>query len=723
MFNFSERSVVVDWQKVLEDLHRLVTSFNRMSLVILGRHTKGWSIAAFSLAKTVHTLNKRNGPSFCSAYLKSCHTALLNYLSKDLSTTPVVTQMYEPRCSLTRQGIPRIILSKHRKVIRLGSTESETVARWYLTLFGFYRTYVNIKKRPNLSPIWTKGGRVRVTKLESYYASPNLCPGEHTPEEDLRQWLSDVFPKLAMKIIRNFPSEITLGFKWLPSWSGGPNTRLNAYGTSVNVLRDDIAHWHFQLRRLLSGDEWQDRIHWVGLLSSYLFPYRTFEVPVVKVPITSSLGFVEFIKELAEPVPGRWGTLGLKREGGGKVRVFAMLDSIRQALLRPIHIWLMTVLRSIPNDGTFNQLKPLFALRDRKAKQLYSFDLTSATDRFPIFLQTRILKGFLGAPITYVWQQLMAQSFVTPFAKGLPPIRFGIGQPLGAYSSWPTFALTHHAFVQYCARKAGHPDSVWFKGYAILGDDVVIADAGTARIYKDLISLQGVSMSHHKTIVSNNGSCEFAKRFLWKGVDISPVSFKEVYSIRRSTTASLVKRIRAFREVHRKEPYRWFGASHRVLPNHMKPQKGRWKRFHLMLTSPSGPFPLPFIWWCSQYSPRPMDERITARVHQELMDKWTFSFEPEGILSKHEDDTIEDVLVRRPWVRSWLDISTPFLLALMGDNPITAWFHRPNVPSTPDRPRVDRSFRMGKVYWIYDRMVAVSKLSPLKSLSSNKAQV
>jgi len=708
---------VMDWQKTLEGLHRLATSFNRMSLVILGRHTKGWSIAAYSLAKSVYRLNKLGGPAFCSAYLKVSNTAFLNYLSKDLSVSKLDKQMYSPRCSLTRQGIPRIILPKHRKILRSGGPESVVVARWYLSLFGFYRTFTNLRKRPDLSPIWRKGGIIRMTGKESQYLTPNLCRGKHGVQEDLMIWMTTMFPRLVSGLMKKFPSEITLGFQWLPSWSGGPNTRKTASGTSVEVLRHDIAHWNHEVTKVLPpGEENEDRERWVYLVSTYLYPYRIRNIPVTDSRLEPSFDFVKLITELAEPEEGKWGKLGLKHEGGGKVRVFAMLDSIRQALLRPIHNWLMSVLRSIPNDGTFDQLKPLYALRKKKIKKLYSFDLTSATDRFPIFLQTRMLEGFLGPPITCAWQQILKFPFSASFARKLPPIRFRMGQPLGAYSSWPAFALTHHAFVQYCARKAGFPGNRWFRDYAILGDDIIIAHEGAARVYKDLISLQGVAMSHHKTIISDNGSCEFAKRFLWKGIDISPISFKEVYSMRRSTSLSLVKRLRTFRAVHRKEPFRWFGASHRVLPKFLKPDKGRWKRFHLMLTSPSGPFPLPFIWWCSQYTSRPLDERVTARVHQELLDKWQFSFEPEGIPSDREDGIVEDVLMGRPWIRSWLTVSTPFLLALMGENPITAWFHRPTVPSTPERPRVERSLRMGKVYWIYDRMVAVSKLPTLKSL-------
>lgn len=54
--------------------------------------------------------------------------------------------------------------------------------------------------------------------------------------------------------------------------------------------------------------------------------------------------------------------LASKDEPAGKVRVFTILDSISQRLLQPLHEWLCDVLRLIPQDGTFCQLKPLSRL-------------------------------------------------------------------------------------------------------------------------------------------------------------------------------------------------------------------------------------------------------------------------------------------------------------------------------------------------------------------------
>ncbi|KAL2231411.1 UNVERIFIED_CONTAM: hypothetical protein Sindi_1735500 [Sesamum indicum] len=67
------------------------------------------------------------------------------------------------------------------------------------------------------------------------------------------------------------------------------------------------------------------------------------------------------------------GRFGLKLEGAGKVRTFAIPNPIFQRLLKPLHDWEMSVLKSLRTDGTFDQLRPLRRLRGKK--ELYSFDL------------------------------------------------------------------------------------------------------------------------------------------------------------------------------------------------------------------------------------------------------------------------------------------------------------------------------------------------------------
>lgn len=79
-------------------------------------------------------------------------------------------------------------------------------------------------------------------------------------------------------------------------------------------------------------------------------------------------------------------------------------------------------------------------------------------------------------------------------------------------------ALTHHFLVKMSALKAG---ITHFSRYAVLGDDVVIANDAVAAKYKELLSTLRMPVSWEKTHVSQD-TYEFAKRWIHKGVEITP---------------------------------------------------------------------------------------------------------------------------------------------------------------------------------------------------------
>jgi len=116
------------------------------------------------------------------------------------------------------------------------------------------------------------------------------------------------------------------------------------------------------------------------------------------------------------------------------------------------------------------------------------------------------------------------------------PVRYAVGQPMGALSSWAMLAMTHHALIQYAADRVARRKTIkglfraeWFGLYAVLGDDVVIADGPVAREYLLVMQEIGVEVGLAKSLVSPRGeTLEFAKRFFYKGQDASPLSFLEL---------------------------------------------------------------------------------------------------------------------------------------------------------------------------------------------------
>jgi len=227
------------------------------------------------------------------------------------------------------------------------------------------------------------------------------------------------------------------------------------------------------------------------------------------------------------------GRLALLEEAAGKVRVVALLDVWSQWALKPLHNWIFDLLRSIPQDGTFNQLKPVDILLKKVGNDttIYSYDLSAATDRIPVVIQEYLLAQVFGEAFAKTWRNLLVGrpywiSKRVQRERGLASraLRYAVGQPMGGYSSWAMLALTHHAMVQFCAFRANFKG--WFTLYAVLGDDVVIADCRVAKKYRALCRLLGVEIGLNKSLVSKGRTLEFAKKLFFKGQDISGLPLK-----------------------------------------------------------------------------------------------------------------------------------------------------------------------------------------------------
>lgn len=90
----------------------------------------------------------------------------------------------------------------------------------------------------------------------------------------------------------------------------------------------------------------------------------------------------------------RKGKLASVIVGGGKRRLFIIGNYVKQCILMPYHDWAMAVLRRIPCDGTFNQTAPLKYVRF--GNDVSSFDLKSATDRFPSQILFHVMEALFG---------------------------------------------------------------------------------------------------------------------------------------------------------------------------------------------------------------------------------------------------------------------------------------------------------------------------------------
>lgn len=316
------------------------------------------------------------------------------------------------------------------------------------------------------------------------------------------------------------------------------------------------------------------------------------------------------------------GKLSKVIEPRGKVRVVAIPGYQVQSLLKPLHDSLFDFLRTLETDHTFNQDGGVTRCMNSNHKVMNSYDLSAATDRFPRWFEAVVLRYLYDGVIresnsfARAWE-LLLESLVFSFRKtrkgSLQEITYGSGQPMGTYSSWATFAVSHHVCVMIAARRAGFPD---FRDYDLLGDDIVLrGDSDKHQLvfdhYVGLMKDLGVGINPKKGVSSTNGSFEFAKRFV-RGQDVlSSIRWKELSSITswRSMTSfllSLARRglplphLRVALEVGYqliyKAPYDRDITDIRRVP--LVTQKAFMVPLVLFL-SPIGPYKVPLVAWLS----------------------------------------------------------------------------------------------------------------------------
>lgn len=238
----------------------------------------------------------------------------------------------------------------------------------------------------------------------------------------------------------------------------------------------------------------------------------------------------QFYNEI--PDTGTIRKLSVVNDPEAKARIIAILDFWSQEALHIIHKAEFKILKSIQMDRTFTQ-DPVIS-NIMPGNKYHSIDLTAATDRFPLSLQEKLMAHLTDDDKAKAWSHiLVGNSFEVPWIQEMTPtgirnksVSYAAGQPMGAYSSWGTFALTHHLVVQYAAHCVGYDirDKI-FDEYILLGDDIVIYNDEVAHKYKELMDGLGVGLSPHKTHTSST-TYEFAKRWFHNNKEITGIQVK-----------------------------------------------------------------------------------------------------------------------------------------------------------------------------------------------------
>jgi len=192
------------------------------------------------------------------------------------------------------------------------------------------------------------------------------------------------------------------------------------------------------------------------------------------------------------------GRLNVLCDRGGKTRMFAEPSFWYQFVFKTLHRQLEEVVNLQAASCTLDQNKGAYWLQQALESGLivYCFDLSSATDRFPLSLQEAVLEGLnLGSWIPALHDAVMHWQF-----RELD-ICYWTGQPMGLYSSFPLFHLTHILLLKALCSLMGvdAQNRFW-----VLGDDVFITCRKLAFWYEHLLGKFDVDISAKKSISSSS---------------------------------------------------------------------------------------------------------------------------------------------------------------------------------------------------------------------------
>jgi hypothetical protein len=531
---FKESSVVVR-----NRLIRLVGESNKKLTLTQLMGKVGWKFVVLSLSthkkaaarirlyykftSYLFVMNKRHGGEFLVKYLKASHLAVSKYLAGEPfhSLREIEPDLPLPR--LSSSGLPCIIGTRDRKSLEL---KSPKIIRLYLNLFSLYRV-ISIP------------GKVKLSTITDDFS------GNLQSLKNLENWIGIKSPSVLLSFLEKI--KLQQMEKFLISEKSSPTSSKSWTGMVVDIclLKTDPVLYNClqkimkvtctpSLNSFFKG--LSDRVP-----SAYSFSFDwlllntkdVFKRDVVEYNQFSALeGNKLFIPSDVRGLG--LGQLSTALEAAGKVRVFAMVDSWTQTACHALHNYLMDLLNQIPNDGSKDH-GVAFERAVQKAVKYgccYGYDLSAATDRLPLSLQTRLISTLFGKDFAESWSTLLVgrhYSFYDKDENVSRSIRYAVGQPMGAKSSWTMLALTHHMVMQYCSWRLGYIG--WCVLYEIVGDDIVIFSRDLAKEYLHVMSAIGVPINSSKSVVSKGGVvCEFVKRISVKGNEVSAFSWKQFLS-------------------------------------------------------------------------------------------------------------------------------------------------------------------------------------------------
>lgn len=490
----------------------------------------------------IFRMYKVNGPIQVVKFLKASQLAIQKAIAGDKIHNLRTLDKDLVRSKLTASGLPTIIPSRDRKLIM--SVSGSSVIRFWLTLFSIYRV-ISIPGTLKLSTIVDP--QVKTDSYLDVVKQFNSFLRESSARSMFN--LNLLSRKADLLLLEAASSSHKVA--WLGMFKDpGLLDHLGLGSYARNILA------------LIKQPEL--RMYFDALSSQFPFEPNETHIGLKDTPLEDL--------PIRDPYGQYGGKLAIKEEAAGKLRVFAMVDVWSQTILKPIEQMLASFLKDLPNDGVYNQ-----ELSERRARlksvncgRSYGYDLSAATDRLPLLLQSRILdlilpqlgenwalfltkrKYMLYLPhleakaIGALPSKLKAKSpklywiggksfqiFYDMESKPYIELTYSVGQPMGALSSFAMLAVCHHFIAQFSYRLAYNvpfnlpfTKDTWYTGYECTGDDIVLFDGKVAKEYLKLMDSFGVPINTTKSVVATKAATEYLKVTSLNGANVGALSWK-----------------------------------------------------------------------------------------------------------------------------------------------------------------------------------------------------
>ena len=218
--------------------------------------------------------------------------------------------------------------------------------------------------------------------------------------------------------------------------------------------------------------------------------------------------------------PFRMANINWINEPGLKERVVADYVKVLEFLTKPFGEKLYEIIRQVPWDATYfedvayKQIQNvLTGYKQGSSGKAYCFDLSKATDRFPLSTQLAVLRGLnplMGRNFT---EQMELFEYSCYLPAELPDgqlTHWEVGQPMGAFPSFALFSLSHG---MVCMNYLIQHNIPYRNQFVVHGDDIVIFDKELADYYQKYIGISGAEINMFKTIQSSE-YVEFNSRLI-----------------------------------------------------------------------------------------------------------------------------------------------------------------------------------------------------------------